>query len=121
MNTFSEENNERAIHQSNSDVGAKSLEHADKLPVTPAGLKFPDLLSFEEWERAGHRPAGMVNTMCWCLGDWLIFGENTYADRYRLAGSRRDRDPAPPQRHGEGPRRLHAGTAPRSCVDPGGA
>ncbi|KAK1176949.1 hypothetical protein B7755_001330 [Streptomyces sp. NBS 14/10] len=119
MNTFSEENNERAIHQSNSDVGAESLEHADKLPVIPVGLKFPDLLSFAEWERAGHRPAGMVNAMCWCLGDRLIFDENIYVDRYRLAGSRRD--PAPPQRHGEDPRRLHTGTHPRSCVDPGGA
>lgn len=87
MNTFSEENNERAIHQSNSDVGAESLEHADKLRVIPVGLKFPDLLSFEEWESAGHRPAGIVDAMCWWIGDWLIFGENTYVDRHRLAGA----------------------------------
>jgi hypothetical protein len=45
----------------------------------------PVALSFEDWERAGHRLSGIVDSTAWCLGDWLIYGKQHYADRYKKA------------------------------------
>ncbi|WP_329793980.1 LmbU family transcriptional regulator [Lentzea sp. DG1S-22] len=53
--------------------------------LTNTGLRIPETLAFEDWERAGHRLSGMADLTSWCLGDWLVYGMNNYADRYRQA------------------------------------
>jgi hypothetical protein len=53
--------------------------------MTRVGLQIPDSLSFEEWEDAGHHLSGMVESSTWCLGDWLVYGIQNYADRYQCA------------------------------------
>jgi hypothetical protein len=58
---------------------------AGHVVVTRVGLRIPAALSFEEWERAGHRLAGLVDSSAWWLGDWLVFGKDRYADRYQRA------------------------------------
>jgi hypothetical protein len=53
--------------------------------MTPVGLRFPTDLTFDSWERAGRQIAGIVDSSAWCLGDWLIYGQQQYADRYQRA------------------------------------
>ncbi|WP_330299331.1 LmbU family transcriptional regulator [Streptomyces sp. NBC_00503] len=47
------------------------------------GLKLPDLLAFEEWERAGRQLAGVLDSSAWWLGDWLTYGKDHFSDRYQ--------------------------------------
>jgi hypothetical protein len=49
------------------------------------GLQFPDRLSFPAWERIGRQISIISDSSAWWLGDWLIYGEKEYADRYRMA------------------------------------
>ncbi|MEV5407896.1 LmbU family transcriptional regulator [Thermopolyspora sp. NPDC052614] len=51
--------------------------------TTKIGLHLPPTLSFDEWELAGRRLSGIVDSSCWWLGDWLVFGKDRYSDRYQ--------------------------------------
>lgn len=53
--------------------------------ATRVGLRFPAVLSFGEWERAGTKLARISDSSTWCLGDWLIYGQDKYSDRYQQA------------------------------------
>lgn len=53
--------------------------------VTEVGLQIPQTVDFDTWEQAGHKIARIAESSTWCLGDWLIYGQDQYADRYRLA------------------------------------
>ncbi|MCS0639365.1 LmbU family transcriptional regulator [Streptomyces sp. LP05-1] len=53
--------------------------------MTRVGLRFSTGLSFEEWERVGRHLSGIVDSSSWCLGDWLMYGKEHYADRYQRA------------------------------------
>jgi hypothetical protein len=51
--------------------------------TTKVGLYISTNLSFDEWELAGQRISGIVDSSCWWLGDWLVYGKSQYADRYQ--------------------------------------
>jgi hypothetical protein len=53
--------------------------------VTPHGLQIPEGISFKTWTGMGLKLLGLSNAYAWCLGDWVIYGEQTYGQRYRLA------------------------------------
>lgn len=53
--------------------------------VTPIGLRFPETMSYADWERAGRRLATISNSFMWCLGDWVAYGLEKYTDRYYQA------------------------------------
>jgi hypothetical protein len=53
--------------------------------VTEVGLQIPQTVDFGTWEQAGRKIARIAESSTWCLGDWLIYGQDQYADRYRLA------------------------------------
>ncbi|MEV6632800.1 LmbU family transcriptional regulator [Actinoplanes sp. NPDC051470] len=53
--------------------------------ITRVGLRLPPDLTYEGWERAGQRLADVYDSSAWCLGDWIVYGESQYADRYRRA------------------------------------
>lgn len=53
--------------------------------VTRVGMRLPQVLPFSRWEQAGRRLAGIADSTAWCLGDWLIYGQSMYADRYQRA------------------------------------
>ncbi|WP_269782960.1 LmbU family transcriptional regulator [Nocardia terpenica] len=53
--------------------------------VTQVGLLFPNRMAYAQWERAGRKLAHISSSSTWCLGDWLVYGEKSYADRYRVA------------------------------------
>lgn len=60
--------------------------------VTGVGLLIPQEVEFGAWEQAGVKIARIAACSAWCLGDWLVFGEHRYADRYRqvIAAARLD-------------------------------
>jgi hypothetical protein len=52
--------------------------------TTRVGLEIEPNLSFDAWQRAGGQLAGVVDSSCWWLGDWLVYGKDHYAERYQL-------------------------------------
>jgi hypothetical protein len=56
-----------------------------QIMVTRLGLNVPHALSFDRWQLAGRQLSGIVESSAWCLGDWLVYGQRHYADRYQLA------------------------------------
>jgi hypothetical protein len=84
----------RGIHHAspvaarNHIPGPRSGQTADsalqgRVLTTKVGLYISTNLSFDEWELAGRRISGIVDSSCWWLGDWLVYGKNQYADRYQ--------------------------------------
>ncbi|WP_329956173.1 LmbU family transcriptional regulator [Catenulispora pinistramenti] len=51
--------------------------------VTKVGLGLPPVLDYNIWEQAGIKIARIADSSAWCLGDWLIYGQNRFPDRYR--------------------------------------
>jgi hypothetical protein len=50
-----------------------------------SGLLLPRRLSFETWRQIGSQIVSAVNSCAWWVGDWLVYGENSYGDRYGQA------------------------------------
>lgn len=48
-------------------------------------LFIPDGMSYDSWRELGSRVAVIKNCSAWWLGDWLIYGEQAYGDRYKQA------------------------------------
>jgi hypothetical protein len=64
-------------------VGAAELDGRDgQVLISRIGLRFPSSLTYDKWERAGVQLAGILDSSAWCLGDWLVCGQENYADRY---------------------------------------
>ncbi|MFG3107076.1 LmbU family transcriptional regulator [Streptomyces tendae] len=57
----------------------------ESIQVTRVGMRIPEVLPYTKWEHAGHRLAGIATSSAWCLGDWLLYGQQTYTDRYHRA------------------------------------
>jgi hypothetical protein len=57
----------------------------NQILTTKVGLQFPANVSFDSWQRAGVQIARIVDSFAWCLGDWLVYGQRRYADRYKQA------------------------------------
>lgn len=51
--------------------------------ATRVGLELPNNLTFEAWEQAGPKLFRISDSAAWCLGDWLIYGQEKYEDRYK--------------------------------------
>ncbi|HEX4791597.1 MAG TPA: LmbU family transcriptional regulator, partial [Actinospica sp.] len=51
--------------------------------TTRVGLQMPPAMNFDDWEQAGRRLAGILDSSAWWLGDWLVYGKDNYADRYQ--------------------------------------
>ncbi|MFD5824405.1 LmbU family transcriptional regulator [Lentzea sp. NPDC060358] len=47
------------------------------------GLTLPKQLTYDGWARAGLQIARIADSSAWCLGDWLVYGEEKYRDRGR--------------------------------------
>ncbi|MFC7830961.1 LmbU family transcriptional regulator [Streptomyces sp. NPDC057375] len=55
----------------------------DKIMTTRVSLYIPPDLEFVDWEQAGRQLAGIIESSCWWLGDWLVYGKDNYVDRYQ--------------------------------------
>ncbi|MDA0161676.1 LmbU family transcriptional regulator [Solirubrobacter ginsenosidimutans] len=62
-----------------------------KFPTTVAApsrrlvLELGSDMSFDDWADVGARIARICGGAAWALGDWLLFGERRYGERYRSA------------------------------------
>lgn len=65
--------------------GRDKLRQRDHVLITRVGLQLPTSITYEQWEHAGHQLSRVVDSGAWCLGDWIVFGESRYADRYKTA------------------------------------
>lgn len=53
--------------------------------VRECGLEFSCHISFERWEHIGGRLLAVASSSAWWIADWLLYGEDTYLDRYQEA------------------------------------
>ncbi|MFD5247388.1 LmbU family transcriptional regulator [Amycolatopsis sp. NPDC058340] len=53
--------------------------------ITRVGLHLPSSITYEKWEQAGLQLSRVADSSAWCLGDWIVFGESRYRDRYKQA------------------------------------
>jgi hypothetical protein len=52
---------------------------------TRTALFFRPELSYDEWQELGDQLLSVANSSAWWVGDWLLFGQRVYADRYERA------------------------------------
>ena len=57
----------------------------ERVLLSGNGLQLPRRLPFERWLGIGMHLSAMCTSAAWCLGDWLVFGEQAYTGRYRHA------------------------------------
>ena len=57
----------------------------ERVMLSGTGLQLPRRLPFERWLNIGWQLSAVCTSATWCLGDWLVFGEQAYAGRYRQA------------------------------------
>jgi hypothetical protein len=57
----------------------------DPVRVRPNGLQIAPGIDFDAWMTMGQRITGISNACAWCLGDWLLYGERAFSDRYKTA------------------------------------
>lgn len=65
------------------DQRSAAESHDAKILVANVGLRLPDSLAFEAWEQAGRKLYRIADSSAWCLGDWLVYGQDRYQDRYQ--------------------------------------
>jgi hypothetical protein len=73
-----------AAHRTTRTIEASPAQGSGILTTT-VGLAFPKELTFDAWQQAGLRVARIVNSSAWYLGDWLVYGQQHYVDRYKRA------------------------------------
>jgi hypothetical protein len=66
-------------------LGGSDRTRGHQILTTRVGLKFPAEVSFDSWQHAGRQISRVVDSFAWCLGDWLVYGQRKYTDRYRKA------------------------------------
>lgn len=64
----------------------------ERVMLSGTGLQLPRKLPFERWLSIGRQLSAVCTSAAWCLGDWLVFGEQAYAGRYRQAIERTSLD-----------------------------
>jgi hypothetical protein len=62
------------------------------LVIPRNGLQLPHQISFDTWLEVGRRLSAVATSSAWCFGDWLIYGEVSFAGRYREAVERTSLD-----------------------------
>ena len=70
-----------AVHNEEGVLG----EHSQYL--TDVGLTgLPVDLPYEQWEWMGRQLGKLARAMQWAVGDWLLYGEHTYGEKFAQAG-----------------------------------
>ena|SRR2546426_4424679 len=62
-----------------------SLPPGQRWRSTRVALHLEHGLSYEEWQRIGRKLAVFADSSAWWIGDWLLFGQHAYGNRYRRA------------------------------------
>lgn len=53
--------------------------------TTRTSLSLPASMSIDAWQNVGERISRISDASTWWLGDWIIFGQARYPDRYKRA------------------------------------
>lgn len=53
--------------------------------ATRTGLQLREGLAFEAWCRVGSQVSALADASAWWIGDWLVYGQRSYPQRYREA------------------------------------
>jgi hypothetical protein len=69
-----------------SQVGT-SLPRGRGWRSTRTALHLDPSLTFEDWAGLGRRVAVVADASTWWIGDWLVFGQHIYGNRYRTAAA----------------------------------
>jgi hypothetical protein len=72
-----------AVTASSPAAWRLDLDHHANVQRT--SLALPEDLVIDAWRRIGERIFALSDASGWWLGDWLVFGERKYPDRYRRA------------------------------------
>ena len=80
-----------AVSRPVTDLAAAGRS-GERLMLSGTGLQLPRQLPFERWLGIGQQLSAVCTSAAWCLGDWLVFGEQAYAGRYRQAIERTSLD-----------------------------
>lgn len=71
-----------ALNRSRTSLNAR---YGVPVFVPGKGLQLPNKLPFDKWLNIGRQLSDICTSSAWCLGDWLVYGEDAYAGRYRDA------------------------------------
>src|SRR5262245_33616072 len=64
-----------------------SLPHGRGWRSTRTALHLDPGLTFDDWAGLGRRVAIVADSSTWWIGDWLVFGQHFYGNRYRSAAA----------------------------------
>lgn len=56
-----------------------------KATTTRTSLSLPPAMPIDEWRSIGEQIHALSDASTWWLGDWLVYGQNRYPDRYKRA------------------------------------
>jgi len=56
-----------------------------KYEIMPTGLAIREPLTFAEWLDCGHVLWRIKQSVQWCIGDWVLYGERQYGEMYAQA------------------------------------
>jgi len=62
-----------------------TLTHGGRMTLTSLDLDDEKPLSFDRYEKIGGYLGAMNRACSWWLGDWLLYGEGTYGERFAQA------------------------------------
>jgi hypothetical protein len=78
-------------HSQNNGVDSRpAASHQKRLGLDAiarpgrTSLNLPDSLPIGIWQRIGEQIFLIADSSAWWIGDWLVYGQETYPDRYRL-------------------------------------
>lgn len=57
----------------------------DRALTRRTGLSLPADLALDDWQRIGRQIFAISDASAWWLGDWLVYGQNRYPERYQRA------------------------------------
>ena len=69
-----------------ANIGTQAVVHiGDGVTLTRTGAEFDPTLPFEQWLALGEKICKLEGAVLWWWGDWLLYGEKRYPDRYSQA------------------------------------
>ena len=68
-----------------TDQACRARIDRDTGQTTPTALRLRQGIAFEAWLGVGRRIADVSNASTWWLGDWLVYGQSAYGQRYHIA------------------------------------
>ncbi|MGP4001160.1 LmbU family transcriptional regulator [Streptomyces sp. 8N706] len=66
-------------------IPSETLTVDSSISMERTRLRLPDDLPLDEWRRIGERILSISDSSAWWIGDWLVFGQQQYHDRYKRA------------------------------------